>query len=63
MYMCLGQEDKEDLKKALMKSENNNLLKEVIYKAILRKPKGHDFVIERNKDEKFVPRYMNITGG
>ena len=63
MYMCLGQEDQEDLKKALRKSENNNLLKEVIHKAILRKPKGHDFVIERNKDEKFVPRHMNITGG
>ena len=65
MYMCLGQEDKEDLKKSLRKSENNDLLKEVIYRAILRKPKGHDFVIEREreKDEKFVPRHMNVTGG
>ena len=63
MYMCLGQEDKEDLKKPLRESENNDLLKKVIYKAILRKPKGHDFVIERKKDEKFVPRYMNVTGG
>ena len=63
MYMCLGQEDKEDLKKPLRESENNDLLKKVIYKAILRKPKGHDFVIERKKDEKFVPRHMNVTGG
>ena len=63
MYMCLGQEDKEDLKKPLRESENNDLLKKAIYKAILRKPKGHDFVIERKKDEKFVPRHMNITGG
>ena len=63
MYMCLGQEDKEDLKKPLRESENNDLLKKAIYKAILRKPKGHDFVIERKKDEKFVPRYMNVTGG
>ena len=63
MYMCLGQEDKEDLKKLLRESENNDLLKKVIYKAILRKPKGHDFVIERKKDEKFVPRHMNVTGG
>ena len=63
MYMCLGQEDKEDLKIPLRESENNDLLKKVIYKAILRKPKGHDFVIERKKDEKFVPRHMNVTGG
>ena len=63
MYMCLGQEDKENLKKPLRESENNDLLKKVIYKAILRKPKGHDFVIERKKDEKFVPRHMNVTGG
>jgi len=63
MYMCLGQEDREDLKKPLRESENNDLLKKVIYKAILKKPKGHDFVIERKKDEKFVPRHMNVTGG
>ncbi len=62
MYMCLGQEDKEDLKKPLRESENNDLLKKVIYEAILRKPKGHNFVIERKKDEKFVPRHMNVTG-
>ena len=63
MYMCLGQQDKADLKKPLRKSENNNLLKEVIYEAISRKPKGHDFVIERKRDEKFVPRHMSVTGG
>ena len=61
--MCLGQQDKADLKTPLRKSENNQLLKEIIYGAILRKPKGHDFVIERKENEKFVPRHMNITGG
>ena len=63
MYMCLGQQDKVDLRKALRESENNDLLKQVIYKAILKKPKGHDFVIERKKNEKFIPRHMNVTGG
>ena len=63
MYMCLGQEDKVDLKKPLRKSENNDLLKETIYEAILRKPKGHDFIIERKENEKFVPRHMSVTGG
>jgi len=63
MYMCLGQQDKVDLKTPLRKSENNQLLKNAIYEAISRKPKGHDFVIERKQDEKFVPRHMNVTGG
>jgi len=63
MYMCLGQQDKADLKSPLRKSENDQLLKDVIYEAILRKPKGHDFVIERKENEQFVPRYMNVTGG
>jgi len=63
MYMCLGQQDKADLKTPLRKSENDQLLKDTIYEAILRKPKGHDFVIERKQDEKFVPRHMNVTGG
>ena len=63
MYMCLGQQDKADLKTPLRKSENNQLLKDVIYEAISRKPKGHDFVIERKDNENFVPRHMNVTGG
>jgi len=63
MYMCLGQQDKADLKTPLRKSENNQLLKDVIYEAISRKPKGHDFVIERKENKNFVPRHMNVTGG
>jgi cyclic pyranopterin phosphate synthase len=63
MYMCLGQQDKADLKTPLRKSENNQILKEAIYEAISRKPKGHDFIIDRKKEEKFVPRHMNVTGG
>ena len=63
MYMCLGQQDKADLKISLRKSENNQILKDAIYEAISRKPKGHDFIINRKKEEKFVPRHMNVTGG
>ena len=63
MYMCLGKQDKADLKTPLRKSENNQLLKDVIYEAITRKPKGHDFILERKENENFVPRHMNITGG
>ena len=61
--MCLGQQDKADLKTPLRKSKNNDFLKETIYEAISRKPKGHDFVKERKIDEKFVPRHMRVTGG
>ena len=61
--MCLGQQDKADLKTPLRKSENNQLLKDVIHEAILRKPKGHDFIIDRKENENFVPRNMNVTGG
>jgi len=63
MYMCLGQQDKSDLKTPLRKSENNQILKEAIYEAISRKPKGHDFSIDRKKEKDFVPRHMNVTGG
>jgi len=63
MYMCLGQQDKADLKTPLRKSENDQLLKDVIYEAISRKPKGHDFVIERKENEQLVPSHMNVTGG
>ena len=63
MYMCLGQQDKADLITPLRKSENNQLLKNVIYEAISRKPKGHDFVIDREREEIYVPRHMNVTGG
>jgi len=63
MYMCLGQQDKADLKTFLRRSENNQLLKDAIYEAISRKPKGHDFIIERKENENFVPRHMNVTGG
>jgi len=37
MYMCLGQQDKADLKTPLRKSENAQLLRDVIYEAISRK--------------------------
>jgi len=63
MFMCLGQQDKADLKTPLRKSQNDQLLKDAIYEAISRKPKGHDFIIERKENEKFVPRHMNVTGG
>ena len=47
LYMCLGQEDAADLRAPLRASESNDLLNAAIDEAIARKPKGHDFIIDR----------------
>ena len=63
LYMCLGQEDAADLRAALRRSEGNDLLSEAIDEAIGRKPKGHDFVIDRRTKKPAVSRHMSVTGG
>ena len=63
MYMCLGQEDEADLCTPLRASEGNDLLKQAILEGISRKPKGHDFVIERQGAKPAVSRHMSVTGG
>ena len=47
LYMCLGQEDAADLRAPLRASEGDDLLHAAIDEAIARKPKGHDFIIDR----------------
>ncbi len=61
--MCLGQEDAADLRAPLRGSEDNGLLNEAIDEAISRKPKGHDFIIDRRHDRPAVSRHMSVTGG
>jgi cyclic pyranopterin phosphate synthase len=63
LYMCLGQEDAADLRSALRASEGNDLLYGVIDEAISRKPKGHDFVIDRRHKRPALARHMSVTGG
>jgi cyclic pyranopterin phosphate synthase len=63
LYMCLGQEDAADLRTPLRANGSDALLEEAINEAISRKPKGHDFVIDRNHQEGVKPRHMNVTGG
>ena len=63
LYMCLGQEDAADLRAPLRASESNDLLNAAIDAAILHKPKGHDFVIDRRKRKPAVARHMSVTGG
>ena len=63
LYMCLGQEDAADLRAPLRTSEGNDLLANAIDEAIGRKPKGHDFIIDRRTNRPSVSRHMSVTGG
>jgi cyclic pyranopterin phosphate synthase len=63
LYMCLGQEDAADLRAPLRASESDHLLVEAMERAIARKPKGHDFVIDRQTKQPAVGRHMSVTGG
>jgi cyclic pyranopterin phosphate synthase len=63
MYMCLGQEDAADLRRPLRLSEGNELIEAAIVEAISRKPKGHDFIIDRRHQRPALARHMNVTGG
>ena len=63
LFMCLGQEDAADLRQPLRASESNEPLYAAIDDAITRKPKGHDFVIDRRRHRPALSRHMSVTGG
>ena len=63
LYMCLGQDDAADLRAPLRASDNDELLDQAITEAIKRKPKGHDFIIDRRHAAPAVRRHMSVTGG
>src|SRR5947199_332086 len=63
LYMCLGQEDAADLRTPLRQSEGHEALEAAIRAAIDRKPKGHDFIIDRRHNRPAVARHMSVTGG
>ena len=63
LYMCLGQEDAADLRTPLRRSESDEALVAAIAEAIGRKPRGHDFIIDRRHNRPAVARHMSVTGG
>ena len=63
LYLCLGQDDKADLRAPLRASPDGAALARAIDAAIARKPKGHDFVIDRPGAAPTVRRHMSATGG
>ena len=62
-FLCLGQNEDADLRAALRRSESNDLLRHTILDAISRKPRGHDFIIDRDHTGPAVARHMSVTGG
>ena len=63
LYMCLGQEDRADLRAPLRASEGDAPLERAIRDAIARKPKGHAFDYSRRTEGGKMTRHMSHTGG
>jgi len=64
LYMCLGQEDSAEFRELLRDpSVDDDDVRQAIRDAIARKPKGHDFVIDRRTRRPAVARHMSVTGG
>ena len=63
LYMCLGQEDAADLRAPMRASSDDTMLHQAIDEAIDRKPKGHDFIIDREQQKPALSRHMSVTGG
>jgi len=63
LYMCLGQDDAADLRAVLRGGASDDALQAAITEAIKRKPKGHDFIIDRRDKAPSVARHMSLTGG
>ncbi len=62
LFMCLGQEDRADLRSPLRASPADAALRAAIREAISRKPKGHDFDYTRGVGGQ-MSRHMSHTGG
>jgi GTP 3',8-cyclase len=63
LHTCLGQEDAVDLKAVMRRSHDDAELMHAINQAIRDKPRGHDFVIDRNSAPPALSRHMSATGG
>ncbi len=62
LYMCLGQDDMVDLRAAIREG-GPDALDEALDEAMLLKPKGHDFVLDRGHSAPALSRHMSVTGG
>jgi GTP 3',8-cyclase len=62
LFMCLGQEDMVDLR-APLRTEGPAALDAALDRAMELKPKGHDFVLDRQHTAPALARHMSVTGG
>jgi cyclic pyranopterin phosphate synthase len=63
LYTCLGQDHSADLRPALRGGSGDEFLDAAIRRALLNKPRGHDFDIRRGHPNISVRRHMSVTGG
>jgi len=64
LFMCLGQDDAAEFRDLLRDpGVDDAALAQAIRDAIARKPRGHDFVIDRRRKSPAVARHMSMTGG
>ena len=63
LFMCLGQDDSADLRTPLRAGADDDALRAAIEAAVARKPRGHDFVIDRDRRAPATARHMSVTGG
>ncbi|RUT30948.1 GTP 3',8-cyclase MoaA [Arsenicitalea aurantiaca] len=63
LYLCLGQDDRVDLRAALRDGGEAGLAAALDH-AMVIKPKGHDFLLDRARPAApAVARHMSVTGG
>jgi cyclic pyranopterin phosphate synthase len=63
LFMCLGQDDAAEFRDLLRSGISDDGLDDAIRAAIARKPKGHDFMIDRRVERPAIARHMSVTGG
>jgi len=63
IYMCLGHNDKLDLRAALRGANPHKALNSALDMAMQKKPERHDFSITQRGQKPSVSRHMSLTGG
>jgi len=63
IYMCLGQDDRVDLRAAIRGDDPDHALNAALNKAMINKPQAHDFNIKNPGSVPAVARHMSVTGG